>query len=82
MIGCTCKDEERHGETSIMCCNHCGLPTEKFWTREEPSEVDSISLTHEELSAAIHEGKVKKFFHERNKDKWPADAYELKNKKQ
>lgn len=30
---CVCKPEETHGETSVMCCNHCGLPTEKFWIR-------------------------------------------------
>jgi hypothetical protein len=32
-IGCQCKD--RTGETSIMCCNNCGLPTEEFWVRRE-----------------------------------------------
>lgn len=29
---CICKEEEKHGETSVMCCNECGLPTEKFWS--------------------------------------------------
>ncbi len=33
-IACACKDEIKHGETSIMCCNHCGLPTESFWTKK------------------------------------------------
>lgn len=32
-IQCQCKDEDKHGETSIMCCNHCGLPTGNFWTK-------------------------------------------------
>ncbi len=31
-IKCKCSENEKHGETSIMCCNHCGLPTEAFWT--------------------------------------------------
>jgi len=30
---CTCNDEDKHGETSIMCCNECGKPTEKFWRK-------------------------------------------------
>lgn len=33
-IQCHCSEEEKHGETAIMCCNHCGLPTEKFWTNK------------------------------------------------
>jgi len=35
-IQCKCKEEDKHGETSIMCCNECGLPTEKFWERGTP----------------------------------------------
>jgi len=30
-IGCSCNDNDKHGETSIMCCNHCGKPVEDFW---------------------------------------------------
>lgn len=30
-IKCKCKDSS--GQTSVMCCNDCGLPTEKFWTK-------------------------------------------------
>ena len=33
-IACKCTSEEKHGETQIMCCNHCGLPTESFWTNK------------------------------------------------
>jgi hypothetical protein len=32
-IGCVCSEEEKHGETSVMCCNHCGNPTENFWCK-------------------------------------------------
>ena len=32
-IHCTCNEEDNHGETSIMCCNECGKPTEKFWRK-------------------------------------------------
>jgi hypothetical protein len=28
---CTCSEDKKHGETSIMCCNECGLPTEENW---------------------------------------------------
>jgi len=31
-IKCKCKPDNTTGETSVMCCNNCGLPTEKFWT--------------------------------------------------
>jgi chromosome segregation ATPase len=34
-IQCKCNPERKHGETSIMCCNECGLPTEKFWTKTQ-----------------------------------------------
>jgi hypothetical protein len=30
-IGCLCSDEEKHGTTTITCCNHCGRPVEEFW---------------------------------------------------
>jgi len=28
---CTYHDSEKHGQTSVMCCNKCGLPDEEFW---------------------------------------------------
>lgn len=31
---CQCTTEQRTGETSVMCCNHCGLPVEDFWKGE------------------------------------------------
>lgn len=34
VISCSCVEEDKHGETVIWCCNHCGLPTEKWWTQE------------------------------------------------
>ena len=34
VIACLCKNEDKHGTTSIHCCNHCGLPTEDFWTKQ------------------------------------------------
>ena len=30
-IKCKCPDNIKHGQTSVMCCNHCGLPDEDFW---------------------------------------------------
>ena len=41
-IACQCPNEVKHGETSVMCCNHCGLPTEEFWTK-------NISLTGDKI---------------------------------
>lgn len=32
--GCQCKPGDKHGETSVMCCNECGLPTEDFWIKQ------------------------------------------------
>jgi hypothetical protein len=31
-IKCQCKPDEKHGQTSVMCCNDCGLPDEDFWS--------------------------------------------------
>ena len=31
---CRCPEKIKHGETSIMCCNECGRPTEEFWTKK------------------------------------------------
>lgn len=53
-IQCKCKPEDKHGETSIMCCNECGLPTEKFWTRE--SQTISTEGEEQKLFTLI-EGK-------------------------
>jgi len=33
-LGCKCTPEEKHGWTTIKCCNHCGKPTEEFWTKK------------------------------------------------
>lgn len=30
-IKCKCPDNIKHGQTSVMCCNHCGLPDEDFY---------------------------------------------------
>lgn len=31
VISCACPKEDKHGETKIWCCNHCGLSTEDWW---------------------------------------------------
>jgi len=31
---CLCTPSERHGETSVMCCNECGQPVEDFWNKK------------------------------------------------
>lgn len=41
-------------------------------------DYDNIKLTEEEEKAALFEGKRKKWFKEKNKDKWPEDPYEKK----
>lgn len=33
-LGCKCKPEDKHGETSVMCCKVVGKPTEEFWVNE------------------------------------------------
>jgi hypothetical protein len=30
---CTCKASEKHGTTTVACCNRCGYPTEDFWAK-------------------------------------------------
>lgn len=39
---CICHESEKHGQTSVMCCNKCGLPDEDFW--KPPSEADQDEL--------------------------------------
>lgn len=34
-LHCTCSKEDKHGETSVRCCNACGKPTENFWQSEQ-----------------------------------------------
>ncbi len=36
-------------------------------------EIEKTELTDEEIKAAIYEAKVKKWFHERNKEQWKDD---------
>jgi len=31
-ISCKCTEADKHGDTTIRCCNECGLPVEDFWT--------------------------------------------------
>lgn len=33
VISCACSEDDKHGETKIWCCNHCGLPTEEWWSK-------------------------------------------------
>ncbi len=32
-LKCLCKEEDKHGHTSINCCNECGFPIEEFWVK-------------------------------------------------
>lgn len=36
-IGCKC--DSSPGETMVMCCNICGLPTEHFWLGKEEQDL-------------------------------------------
>lgn len=31
--GCVCDEEEKHGWTTVKCCNRCGLSIEDFWNK-------------------------------------------------
>jgi hypothetical protein len=33
-IKCNCDNEIKTGQTSVMCCNICGKPDEKFWSNK------------------------------------------------
>lgn len=41
-IKCQCKESDKHGQTSVMCCNHCGLPDEDFWSNGEENSVSNL----------------------------------------
>lgn len=38
---CTCHESEKTGQTSVMCCNKCGLPDEDFW--QPPTSPEEVS---------------------------------------
>jgi hypothetical protein len=40
---CVCSENNKHGETSIICCNECGKPTEKFWYCEKDEVTDIVT---------------------------------------
>lgn len=31
--GCVCDEEDKHGWTTVKCCNECGLSVEEFWNK-------------------------------------------------
>lgn len=41
---CTCHDSEKHGQTSVMCCNNCGLPDEEFWHKPPQAGAEMCGL--------------------------------------
>lgn len=30
---CVCNEEDKHGWTTVKCCNKCGLSIEPFWRK-------------------------------------------------
>lgn len=41
---CICHNSEKTGQTSVMCCNVCGLPDEDFWQPSPSTEVDKEDI--------------------------------------
>lgn len=33
LLACVCNNEDKHGQTTVWCCNECGKPTEDFWLK-------------------------------------------------
>lgn len=65
---CNCNQEVKTGQTSVMCCNICGLPDEDFWQpplssiRSEQEIRDSLAEMERMAKAAediLNSGKVK-----------------------
>lgn len=59
---CKCKEEDKHGETSIMCCNECGLPTETFWKSEPSDEVIKEKIIEIKNSGSYNKVILDKMF--------------------
>lgn len=51
---CHCDPEEQCGETSVMCCNRCGEPTEDFWRKPEQPEAESQEQNTYQLCPKCH----------------------------
>lgn len=45
---CHCSSEVKIGQTSVMCCNICGLPDESFWEPNVSNIKIKEGLTAEE----------------------------------
>jgi hypothetical protein len=45
-LKCSCDNEIKTGQTSVMCCNICGKPDEKFWTKGEIEDDEMKCLGH------------------------------------
>ena len=43
---CQCNNELKTGQTSVMCCNICGKPDEKFWSNKEIEDDKMKCLGH------------------------------------
>ena len=53
IIKCTCSNEIKTGETSVMCCNICGKPVECFWNFPDLIDNDTISKTVDLMRSII-----------------------------
>ena len=64
---CNCKDEIKTGQTSVMCCNVCGLPDEEFWQKGDEKwdnqYPDFTNVSREEIL-----DEYEKVWHELEKD--------------
>lgn len=55
MQGCQCKD--RTGETTVWCCNQCGLPCESGWLpTHKPVRQPTVGKAGED--ASVSDGKL------------------------
>jgi len=56
-IKCQCNESDKTGQTSVMCCNCCGLPDEDFWTNQGECSQRS-DATEDQSGNEIWETKI------------------------
>jgi hypothetical protein len=60
---CNCKEEEKTGTTSVMCCNICGMPDDPDWNVNQWIRVeDRLPEINQNCAVYINGGKTHKYF--------------------
>ena len=69
---CKCPPKDKHGQTAVMCCNHCGMPDEPFWQPPTDAVEEGEEITEHEMSWLL---RLREYFGENDKTQFEHSAY-------